>query len=196
MLDAIDTIRKTGREVFLNGDAGTLLDYWAWAHSDIMGNTERGKIAEYIVAMAMNAHRNTRTEWGSYDILTPDNIKIEVKSSAYIQTWVQKKYSNISFGIRPTQAWNQSDNTYESTQKRQADVYVFCLLHCKEQDTVNPIDLNQWEFFVLSAEKLNRILPNQKSINLTGIQRIGARKTDYSGLHQSIHCEFAENKRS
>jgi len=191
MLEAIETIRKTGSEVFLNGDSSTLMDYWAWAHSDIMGNTERGKIAEYIVAMAMNAHRNTRTEWDSYDILTEDNIKIEVKSSAYLQTWVQKTYSYLTFGIRPTQAWNQSNNTYEQTKKRQADVYVFCVVNCKEQDVVNPLDLNQWEFHVLSAKKLNNMLPNQKSISLTGIQKIGAIKTDYSGLHQAIHSEFA-----
>ena len=190
MLEAIDTVRKTGDEPFLNGGPSTLLDYWAWAHSDVMGNTERGIIAEYIVAMAVNAHKKTRTEWGSYDILTKDNIKIEVKSSAYIQTWVQRKYSDIQFGIRPTQAWNQSDNTYESTKRRQADVYVFCVLNCMEQNVANPVDLNQWEFYVLSAKKLDKVIPNQKSIRLSGIIKIGARKTDYSGLYLTIQREY------
>ena len=190
MLEAIETTRKTGRETFLNGDASTLLDYWAWAHSDIMGNTERGKIAEYIVAMAVNAHKNTRTEWDSYDILSEDHIRIEVKSSAYIQTWAQKKYSYLTFGIRPTQAWNQGDNTYEQTRRRQADVYVFCVLYCREQDAVNPLDLNQWEFYVLSAKKLDNLLANQKSINLAGVQKIGAKRTEYSGLYQEIRNEF------
>ena len=190
MLEAIEVIRKTGGENFINGDFSTLLDYWAWAHSDIMGNTERGKIAEYIVSMAVNAHKNTRTEWDSYDILTEDNIRIEVKSSAYIQTWVQKTYSHLTFGIRPTQAWNQSNNTYDQTRRRQADVYVFCVLNCKEQDAVNPLDLNQWEFYVLSAKKLDNLLPNQKSINLPGVQKIGAMRTEYSGLYQAIHREF------
>ena len=30
----------------------TILDYWQWGFSDIVGNTERGILAEYIVAMA------------------------------------------------------------------------------------------------------------------------------------------------
>ena len=28
-----------------------------------------------------------RIEWGSYDLLTPSGIKVEVKNSAYIQSW-------------------------------------------------------------------------------------------------------------
>lgn len=36
MLEAMDTVRKTGDEPFLNEGSSTLLDYWAWAHSDIM----------------------------------------------------------------------------------------------------------------------------------------------------------------
>jgi len=110
-----------------------------------------------------------------------------VKSSAYIQTWVQKKYSNLSFGIRPTQAWNQSDNTYEQTRKRQADVYVFCVFNCKEQDVANPLDIAQWEFHVLSAKKMDSILPKQKTISLSGVLKIDAKKTDYAGLLQAIH---------
>ena len=190
MLNAIETIRKTGCESFIHGDSSTLLDYWAWAHSDIMGNTERGKIAEYIVAMAVGVHQSTRVEWDSYDILTEDQIKIEVKSSAYLQTWVQKTYSNLSFGIRPTQAWNQSDNTYEQAKKRQADVYVFCVFNCKDQEVANPLDLNQWEFHVLNVRKLDRILPNQKSISLASILKLGALNSDYAGLNQAIHREF------
>jgi len=73
MLEEIRTIRKTGNEVFLNGDQSTLLDYWAWAHSDIMGNTERGKIAEYIVAMAVNA-QETREENGIVTIFLPRTV--------------------------------------------------------------------------------------------------------------------------
>lgn len=141
--------------------------------------------------MAVNAHKDTRTEWGSYDVLTKENIKVEVKSSAYIQTWVQKKYSDIQFGIRPTKAWNQSDNTYDPTRKRQADVYVFCVFNCMEQDMANPIDLNQWEFYVLNAKKLDRVIPTQKTIRLSGINKFGARKTDYSGLHQIVQSEYS-----
>jgi len=34
-------------------DVYTLRDFWAWAYSDLIGNTERGRLAEFIVAMAL-----------------------------------------------------------------------------------------------------------------------------------------------
>ena len=53
---AISTQKKNGKEIFLNGgDGKTLYDFWAWAFSNLVGNTERGKLAESIVAMAVGA---------------------------------------------------------------------------------------------------------------------------------------------
>lgn len=194
MLDSIPTIRKDGKEKFLKGGDSTLLDYWAWGHSDVMGNAERGILAEYIVSMALDVHKSTRTEWDSYDVLSKDGIKIEVKSSGYLQTWVQKTYSALNFGINPTQAWNKDDNTYEQVKRRQADIYVFCVHNHKEQETANPLDLDQWNFYVLSTKMLDKKVPNQKSINLAGILKLDAIKTDYSGLNQTIHKVFNNRK--
>lgn len=36
----------------------TLADFWSWAHSDLMGNTERGILAEYIVACSLGIARS------------------------------------------------------------------------------------------------------------------------------------------
>jgi hypothetical protein len=55
---AIETKKKTGNEQFLNAgsDVCTLRDFWAWAYSDLIGNTERGRLAEFIVAMALGIY--------------------------------------------------------------------------------------------------------------------------------------------
>ena len=52
-------------ETFVNADDSglsevSILDYWVWAFSDLVGNTERGVLAEYLVAMAIGAKRPTR----------------------------------------------------------------------------------------------------------------------------------------
>ena len=107
MLKLINVTKRNGNEKFLNIDSDlntTLIDFWSWAHSDLIGNAERGILAEYIVTMALGANKGVRVEWDSYDILTNEQIKVEIKSSGYIQTWSQEKYSNIQFGIQPTQA--------------------------------------------------------------------------------------------
>jgi hypothetical protein len=83
-LNAIKFTRKTGNELFLcTRSKKTLLNFWQWAYSDLIGNTERGAIAEYIVAIACNIDKNIRVSWDSYDLLLKNGLKIEVKSSAY-----------------------------------------------------------------------------------------------------------------
>lgn len=53
-LPAIQATRKSGKECFEGiGGEHTLQDFWAWAFSDLVSNTERGKLAEYLVAKAM-----------------------------------------------------------------------------------------------------------------------------------------------
>ena len=56
-LDRIEIKRKTGKEPFHSSgrDAGfDLLGYWQWTESDLVSNTTRGIIAEYIVAQALS----------------------------------------------------------------------------------------------------------------------------------------------
>lgn len=191
---AISTQKKTGKETFLNGGDGshnTLYDFWAWAFSDLIGNTERGKLAEFIVAMAIDAADGVRGSWESYDLLSPDGIRIEVKTSAYLQSWAQKELSQIRFGIRPTHAWDSKENVYDGLLSRQADVYVFCVLKHKEQATLNPLDLNQWEFYTLSTKVLDQATGNQKTISLYRVISLGSNKSDFAGLSQAIRQQYA-----
>ena len=69
-LPAIKVTRKSGKECFqgMEGER-TLKDFWAWAFSDLVSNTERGKLAEYIVATAMGCDGGTSPTWGSFDLL-------------------------------------------------------------------------------------------------------------------------------
>ncbi len=193
MLDAIETDKRLGTETFVNENNNldvTLSDYWAWAHSDLIGNAERGVLAEYIVSMALEVNDGTRTEWDSYDILSKDGIKIEVKSAGYIQTWFQKEFSEIKFGIQPTLAWDKQTNTYATTKCRQADIYVFCVHKHKNQKTINPLDLQQWEFYILNSKVLNEKVPIQKSISLKRLNKLGAILCDYNNLNKTIHSQY------
>ena len=68
----------------------------------VTDNTQRGAYAEYLVSVALGAEAATRKDWGPYDVLTPNGIRVEVKASAYIQAWKQSKLSKIIFGIPQT----------------------------------------------------------------------------------------------
>jgi len=120
----IKVATKTGKEKFHEDGkplAHDLLSFWQWSASDLVGNAMRGVLAEYIVASAVGKISGSRTEWDAFDIETNGDIKVDVKSGAYIQSWFQKKLSTIQFGIRPTQSWDSKTNSYSSNFARQSD---------------------------------------------------------------------------
>ncbi len=188
MLEAVKTIMKTGKEPFIfNGEnlPINVLSFWQWSTSELLGNALRGILAEFIVASTMDVLNSPREEWDAYDLITKNGLKIEVKSSAYLQSWKQKELSKISFGIQPTVTWDEN-NERTSESKRQADVYVFCLLAHKDKDTVNPLDLSQWEFYVLDTKVLNDKVPLQKKITLSSLLKLNPVKARYDELTELL----------
>lgn len=189
-LAALWATRKSGKECFQGmGGEHTLQDFWAWAFSDLVSNTGRGKLAEYLVATAMGCGTQISQTWESYDLLSPEGIKIEVKTSAYIQSWEQKAFSKISFGIAETQFWDGA--AYVGEEKRHADVYVFCVLKHKDQQTINPLDLAQWDFYPVATYRLNSSFGKQKSVTLGSlISHCKVAPCSFSELKEAIEKEY------
>ena len=79
-------------------------DFWSWAYSDILSNRNRSIFAEFIVGSALGVVDSPRVEWDAVD-LRYKGKKIEVKASAYLQSWPQKKLSHIVFDIAKKRAW-------------------------------------------------------------------------------------------
>ncbi|MFP5265579.1 MAG: hypothetical protein ACLGJB_27130 [Blastocatellia bacterium] len=181
--------KKTGSEHFHRGGhplEPTLLEFWQWFASDLTNNVLRGVLAEYIVAKALGIADGLRESWSPYDLITPSGIKIEVKSAAYLQSWFHKKLSIISFGIGPTRGYDADTNKLADEIKRQADVYVFCLLKQKDKDTLDPLDLNQWEFYILAASVLNERCPTRNSIGLARLQKLNPCKARFEEIAECV----------
>lgn len=180
---AINIETKSGREELTINETPTqykLLDFWKWTCSDIILNKTRGAFAEFIVATAVGFDGcPIQKDWDPYD-LTADNgnIKIEVKSAAYIQSWEQKKLSDIIFSIRAP----------KSTNIRPSDVYVFCLLKHKDQNTINPLKLEQWEFYVVNTLKINNYNRSKTNITLNSLKEL-AEPVSYDMLEKEIYRE-------
>ena len=65
-----------------------------------------------------------------------------------------------------TIAWDPESNSYDSEPKHQADLYVFALFAQREMP-IDPLDLDQWKFYALSTEKLDK----RKSISLSALEK-------------------------
>lgn len=189
--------RKTGNEQFYRNGSHlnqSLLNFWQWSASDLVSNATRGILAEYIVASALGLANGVRTEWDAFDLLTKEGIKIEVKSAAYLQSWYHKKLSSITFTIRPTRLWIAGTNQLAAELKRQADVYVFCLLNHKEKDSLDPLNLDQWEFYILRASVLDEKFMKYKTIGLSSLKKLNPRIAKYEEIAEAIQGLSGEIK--
>jgi len=159
---SVKTTKKIWNELFSfnNNDLDfKLLDFWSWNTSDLLNNAMRWKLAEFIIAKALWIANTFRIEWDEYDLVYND-LKIEIKSWAYIQSWEQDKYSNIVLTVKPTKDYNWTDF------KRQSDIYIFAILSYKDAKTINPLKLEQWDFYIMKTSILNEKLWEQKTIGL------------------------------
>jgi len=184
--------RKTGQEIFLSKTESKkirLLDFWQWSTSDLLTNTTRGILAEFIVATDLGVDGILQNDWESYDLTSKNGIKIEVKASAYIQTWQQAKLSKITYSIRPSKKYNSKINRFDGKPQRHSDFYIFCLLHHKDQKTINPLDLDQWSFYVLNTRILDKKLPNQKTITLSSLLKLNPVKCKYGQINNVLNVQ-------
>lgn len=167
----------TGTEQFITEQgepAAEVSDFWRWSGSNLLDNTYRGMLAEFLVARALELDSIARAEWGLYDLLYGD-IRIEVKSSAYVQSWEQTELYKPRFDI----------HVPVTEGKRQSDVYVFSLLNETDRDKVDPLDLNQWDFYIVKTSAVNTAFDTQKSVALSMIEPI-AIKVKFTGIKKAV----------
>lgn len=190
---------KNGDELitFLGEPVGySVRDFWSWNCSDLLGNTLRGEYAEFIVATALKLNiSGQRVNWDPWDLTYPlawvdatgrrQDVRIEVKSSAYCQSWHQRQLSKIVFGIRPTRLQGE-DGWYSEEMRRQSDVYVFCLFAEKDSEKADPLQLERWEFYVLPTSRLDESCGEQKTISLASLLKLNPLKTDYHSIEAAV----------
>jgi len=191
-LDRIHQGRRSPNESFMSDSEllpVTIGDFWAWSSSDVISNVTRGVLAEYIVGLALDVpeiKNGIREEWAAFDLCDPRGIDIEVKSAAYTQSWTQKDYSKITFKYPATQNWDADTNAVSNEKSRPAQVYVFALLAHKEQETLNPLDVSQWEFYVVPTVVLDRRKRSQSSITLKSLRDLHGDPLSFGKLKEAV----------
>jgi hypothetical protein len=157
-------------------------DFWRWGVSELLVNTTRGAVAEFLVGQALGCVGLVRRSWDPYDLQAENGVKIEVKSASYTQAWQTTKQSRISFNIGPSRPWDSEKNKILPDPKRHADIYVFSLLNNQCPTPNDPLDASRWEFFVLPTSTLEKFCPNQKTIGLGSLKGLNPIRADYVEL--------------
>ena len=211
----------TGLEHLVDGSSVLpfhIADYWQWAYSDMLRNTQRGVFAEFIVKAALDlggifTNNNIRSNFEPFDLVGPNITKsstpprlenssfpcrIEVKSAAYIQSWNPHPGTTprITFSIAPAKVPDETgDYRPDAPMQRNSDVYVFTVYTAKERGR-NILDMNLWEFYVAKTSALDEKYGNQKTVSLTNLVKdLSLTAVPFSGLCQAIldACESISN---
>jgi len=74
-----------------------------------------------------------------------------------------------SFDIAPKYLWNDTDG---KAPARKADIYVFCLHNHKNKETANPLQIEQWSFYVVATQTINDVFGQQKRLSLGRLEKI------------------------
>jgi hypothetical protein len=145
-----------------------ILSFWRWAFSSLNSNTLRGDLMEWAVAHLLRIPLGERDDWAAYD-LRSGKITIQVKQSSYLQGWAQKKHSTPHFGGLRIQPWDPETGDFLDSGYH-CDWYVFALLQCTDASRWNPLDLDQWIFYIIPRATLERY--NCKSIGLAALDKL------------------------
>ena len=120
------------------------------------------------------------------DLVSPTGITIQVKSAAFLQAWYQKEFSRISFSIKPRRVFDSATNSFGETPIRVAQVWIFALLSHKDKLTLDPMDLAQWQFFVVSKTFLDSYQRSQESITLQSLLNLGIEPAGFLELAEKV----------
>ncbi len=148
----------------------TVLDFWSWAFSNLQMNDVRGVFAEWMVAKLLDIPLSMRDSWGECDLVARGGVRIEVKTSAYLQAWAQKQPSRIVFAGLKGRRLNTRTNQYARTATYNADIYVFCVQIEKDPDRWDALDLDQWRFYLMTRLDIEQL--DQKSLSLGALAKM------------------------
>ena len=187
VLDGVEPFEFNGSPL-----PATVKDFWAWAMSRLIADGPRGDLAEFIVntALGMDMSKPKRG-WGECDIVYPFGeklIRIEIKCSTFLQAWERPSLSKPVFSISKTYPCDIGE--YEGGYRyvgrgdnpdlrRRSNIYVFCLYAETERTKAWPLDLGQWQFYIVPTTIIDSQLGDQRKISLQGLERI-----------EAIHCQY------
>ena len=82
--------------------------------------------------------------------------------------------------IKP--AHDNVKNTFE----RQNDIYVFCLLLGNTREEANPLNLNNWEFYIVPTSVINKECKEANTIRLGRIKKMGYKALGFYDIKNEI----------
>lgn len=168
----------------------TVRDFWAWAMGNLRLNATRGMLAQFLVARAVDDTRPMDDGWGNFDVLSSAGIRIEVKSSAYLPSWPQRRPSKITFSGLTGLSWDAATSDYSAVREVRADVYVFAVQTCMDHTAYDPLHLASWDFYVAPGSTI--LAAGSRSLSLSRVPEVGVGPIPWDELGAAIRAAHSD----
>ena len=128
----------------------------------LITNVLRSLVVEAMVDLALGEDWLwCGADYFHYDFRHSSGFKLEVKQSAFKQSWATHQPSKPRFDIREREGYWDDAIVWVAQKGRAADGYLFAL-HTDVSDQADHRCADQWQFYLVQT----RDLPMQKSIGL------------------------------
>lgn len=158
-------------------------------------NNQRGWLAEFLVARAVNSPAALRIEWDGVDVIGRDGTRIEVKATGRWQAWAQVRPTPVRWSLsnaRLTEIWDEATGSYVPVEPwERLDAWVFALHDCETPADYDPLDLEQWRFHAIPHRTIVKL--NQGSAGQSTITRLGYPAVAYDDLAAAVNHAAAVN---
>lgn len=153
------SIQRREPQTALRGAEGeqlsTLGDFWAWAYSDESLDAEPRILPGYLVELALRRAPSQRWAGTGLNDATQrllDSLTFEVRGASEVPTMARTGAANITFSLA-----NRPD----------VDAWIFAIIAHTDVETLNPLDVRQWAFFVVPSVYIDMAHARARSITLT-----------------------------
>lgn len=148
----------------------------------------QGRIAEFIVAKALGIDESQNDQYWTLWDLTYRGVRIEVKETSYYHSFNKegKVSQQRSFGITKANGAYDAEKSGNTEFCRQNDVYIFCLNTGETMEESYPLNLNNWEFYIVPTAVINEKCGKNKTISLSKIKSLGYSAVKYSEIKSAI----------
>ena len=179
-------------------DLFSVLDFWRYAYGQLEGLADT--LAEFFVAKALEIEKAENVNyWTAYD-MAYRNKRIEVKATSYVHPWNTSVSKVRTFSIEPTNNsyWGNSAEGVNGGKKlsRQSEVYVFCLNSNMDIHNNDPLNVDDWIFYVVPTFEINiycKENPNQKKISLNVVRRLAKSGVAFHELRNAVDAAIEKS---
>jgi hypothetical protein len=103
---------------------------------------------------------------------------------SFLQSWVQKRHSELVFGRLSAREFDAARNEYSVDQRVRADVFVFAVQTQRDPAAYDMLDISCWEFWIASAGTIRQ--QAGKTVGIGWVRRHATGPVLYGQLADAI----------